>query len=118
MMGNKEKYRIFCKLEKDIPIFSKDWWLDSVCGENYWDVVLVEKEGEIVASMPYFYIRKYRFDLLVSPPLTQNLGPYLKYPDNQKISKKLSYEKKIMNQQPDLHCDDEMLINPSNWNQL
>lgn len=30
-MINKQKYRNFYKQEKDIPIFSKDWWLDSVC---------------------------------------------------------------------------------------
>jgi hypothetical protein len=35
-MTNKEKYREFCKNEKNLPIFSKDWWLDAVCGkDNY-----------------------------------------------------------------------------------
>jgi len=43
-MTNKEKYREFCKTKKDISIFSKDYWLDSVCGEANWDVVLVEKD--------------------------------------------------------------------------
>ena len=51
LMTNKEKYRKFCQKEKDIPIFSKDWWLDSVCGENGWDVVLFEKGGEIWAYL-------------------------------------------------------------------
>ena len=51
-MTNKEKYADFCEVEKTIPIFSQSWWLDAVCG-NAWDVCLVEKGGEIYASMPY-----------------------------------------------------------------
>tara|TARA_A100001015_G_C14863826_1_gene661450 strand:- start:285 stop:1043 length:759 start_codon:yes stop_codon:yes gene_type:complete len=31
------------------------------------------------------------------PQLTQTLGPFIKYPENQKYSKKLSYQKEIMN---------------------
>jgi len=32
------------------------------------------------------------------PPLTQKLGPYIKYPQGQKYYKKLSWEKEIMNE--------------------
>lgn len=39
----KDEYREFCLNEKNIPIFSKDWWLDSVCGTDNWDVALVKK---------------------------------------------------------------------------
>lgn len=95
-MTNKEKYRIFCQKEKDIPIFSKDWWLDSVCGEDAWDVVLVEKGGEIWASMPYYKKKKAFFDIIMMPLLTQTMGIYIKYPDNQKYEKRLSYEKEII----------------------
>ena len=96
-MTNKEKYREFCKTEKNIPIFSKDWWLDSVGPENkYWDVILIEKGGQIVASMPYIVGRKHNFKTIEMPKLTQNLGPYIKYPENQKYETKLSYEKEIM----------------------
>ena len=56
-MDNREKYRNFCNKESSMPLFSKAWWLDSVCGENNWDVSLVEKGGNIFASMPY-YIEK------------------------------------------------------------
>ena len=58
-MNTKKKYRKFCKTQSSIPIFSKDWWLDAVCGEDNWDVVLVEKGEEISASMPYYLKRKY-----------------------------------------------------------
>jgi len=97
-MTNKEKYREFCKKEKDIPIFSKDWWLDSVCGVDNWDVVLVEKGGQIWASWPYLLKKKFIFKISTMPPLTQTLGIYIKYPEGQKYHNKLSWEKEIINE--------------------
>ena len=57
-MTNREKYRKFCEKEENIPLFSRDWFLDSVCGVDNWDVTLVEKGGDVVASMPYYKKRK------------------------------------------------------------
>jgi lipid II:glycine glycyltransferase (peptidoglycan interpeptide bridge formation enzyme) len=95
-MTNKQKYRKFCQTEKDIPIFSKDWWLDAVCGEENWDVCLVEKGGQLVASMPYMIQKDSIFNVISMPHLTQTMGPYIKYPKGQKYEKRLSYEKQIM----------------------
>lgn len=95
-MTNKEKYRKFCEKEKNIPIFSKDWWLDSVCGENNWDVVLFEKGGEVWASLPYQKTKKAIFEIITMPKLTQTMGVYIKYPPKQKYYKKLSWEKEVM----------------------
>ena len=95
-MTNKQKYREFCKTEKDIPIFSKDWWLDSVCGKDDWDVSLIEKDSKIFASMPFYKTKRNIFNVITMPKLTQNLGIYIKYPEKQKYEKKLSYEKDIM----------------------
>lgn len=95
-MTNKEKYRKFCKKEKDIPIFSKDWWLDTVCQESDWDVVLFEKGGEIWASLPYQKTKKAIFEIITMPKLTQTMGVYIKYPPKQKYYKKLSWEKEVM----------------------
>ena len=97
-MTNKEKYQEFCKQEISIPLYSKDWWLDAVCDEGGWDVVLVEERGEIVASMPFYLKRKAFFKAITLPKLTQTMGPYIKYPQNQTLYKKLSYEKEIMRQ--------------------
>jgi len=97
MATNKEKYREFCKKEMDIPIFSKDWWLDSVCGESNWDVVLIEKGGVVFASMPYYKTKKAIFNVIRMPKLTQTMGIYMKYPDNLKYEKRLSLEKKTAN---------------------
>jgi hypothetical protein len=96
-MTDREKYREFCKKEKNIPIFSKDWWLDSVCGYDNWNVILMENNEEIVASFPYFSSKKYNLNIIGMPILTQTMGIYIKYPENQQYMKKLSYEKKIIN---------------------
>jgi lipid II:glycine glycyltransferase (peptidoglycan interpeptide bridge formation enzyme) len=103
-MTTREKYRNFCKKENDIPIFSKDWWLDSVCGEGNWDVVVIEKGGNICSTMPYMSTEKLGIVCHYEPMLTQTLGIYFKYPENQKYYKKLSFEKemieKILNELP------------------
>ena len=57
MRNLKEIYREQCGNEPSIPIFSRDWWLDAVCGKDNWDAAVVEKGGWVVGSMPY-YIKK------------------------------------------------------------
>jgi hypothetical protein len=103
-MTNKEKYKEFCKVERNMPIFSNSWWLDSVCGKKNWDIVLVEKGGDIVATMPYFIKKRLIFKIITMPRLTQTMGTYLKYPKGQKYYKKLSFEKEmtglLLNQLP------------------
>jgi hypothetical protein len=96
-MTPKAKYRELCKVEKTIPIFSKDWWMDAVCGEKNWDVLLVEKGGEVVASMPIYIKEKFGLKYVTQGKLTQTNGIWIKYPEGQKYSSRLSYEKEVMN---------------------
>lgn len=93
-MTNKEKYRLLCKNEPSIPIFSKDWWLDSVAGDA-WDVVLVEKGDQILASMPYTMRQRYGLNVISQPALTQTLGPWLR-PSTAKYARRLSQEKDLL----------------------
>jgi len=95
-LTNVDKYIKFCEDEINIPIFSKNWWLDAVCGKENWDVALVENNGKIIASMPYYLKQKIIFTIITMPQRTQTMGPYIKYPEEQKYEKKLSFEKKIM----------------------
>ena len=97
-VDNKDKYRELCRTEKSIPIFSRDWWLDAACGKDNWDVIIVENGGNIVASLPYTLEKKYGFYISRMPILTQKLGPWIRYPEGQKYSTKLEYEKKIFNE--------------------
>ncbi len=95
IMSNKELYRELCKVEPTIPIFSKDWWLDAVCGKDNWNVVVVERNSNIIAAMPYYMIRKYGLTVIKMPILTQTMGPWIKYPQNQKYANRISIEKSL-----------------------
>jgi len=96
--SKKLKYRSFCNKEDKMPLFSKDWWLDTVCGKENWDVILVERGDTIVASLPFYLkiSRKLNIRTISMPSLTQVLGPYIKYPNNQKYERRLSFEKEAM----------------------
>jgi hypothetical protein len=96
-MTNKEKYRLFCETEVNIPIFSKDWWLDSVCGFDNWDVILIEKNNQVIASLPFYKYKQRGFTYMGMPKFTPFLGTYFKYDDNLKHEKKLSIEKEYVN---------------------
>tara|TARA_R100000750_G_scaffold2401_2_gene2064 strand:+ start:16029 stop:16982 length:954 start_codon:yes stop_codon:yes gene_type:complete len=93
-LTNKERYRELCKREATIPIFSKSWWLDSVAGKN-WDVVLVEKKGEIQAALPFTVRQKFGLKIIGQPMLTQTLGPWLRS-SSAKYAKQLSREKSLL----------------------
>lgn len=96
MSNNKQLYRELCLTEPTIPLFSQDWWLDAVCGGvDQWSVVVVEKDAKVVASMPYFFKRIFFFKLLIHPPLTQTLGPWLQ-PTSTKYTKVLAEQKDLM----------------------
>ena len=96
-MDDKTKYRKFCESDegKDIPLFIKPWYLDAVSDGN-WDVILVEKGGEVVGAFPIYMRKKLVFRLIVMPLLTPYIGPYIKYPKGQKYYRKLSWEKEII----------------------
>ncbi|EGG99894.1 hypothetical protein imdm_492 [gamma proteobacterium IMCC2047] len=91
----KETYRQFCENESTLPIFSRDWWLDTVAGPEGWDVVTVEKGGEITAALPYSLTNKFGLTVLGQPPLTQCLGPWLKE-SKAKYAKQLGQQKDLM----------------------
>jgi hypothetical protein len=69
-LTNKDKYRTLCRTEATIPIFSRDWWLDAVCGTK-WDVLLYEEKGRIRAAMPLFLPLP---KIVSMPPYTQTMG--------------------------------------------
>ncbi len=93
--GTKEAYRDFSKNEPDIPVYSRPWYLDAVCGDNGWGVLLYTRDNKIVASMPYYITRRLAIKIIKMPSLTQSLGVYLKYPASIDSGSKLSLEKKV-----------------------
>jgi hypothetical protein len=120
MDSPKLQYINFCSTEGSIPIFSKHWWLDAVCGKDSWDVALVEKGGSIMASMPYLITENKRSRYIRMPLLTQTLGPYIVYPENQKYEKRIAFEKEVMtgliNQLPAFdHFSQRFHYSTTNW---
>ncbi len=95
-MKNKKKYKELCNNEKSLPLFSQYWWLDAVCGKTNWDVVLVEKGGLVIGSMPYFVKKKLIFTILTLPPFTQTLGPWIRY-TSENHTTKLGKETEVIN---------------------
>lgn len=73
-MTNKDKYRKLCETEKTIPIYSRDWWLDAVCGKNKWEVLLIEEKNKILATMPLYIPIAH---VISMPSYTQTLGPWI-----------------------------------------
>lgn len=96
-MFNKQKYDELCGKESSISLFSKNWWLDAVCGSENWDVIIVEENGRIIASHPYFFKETQNGIEIQKATLTQNNGVWINYPEDIKYEKRLSYEKKLMN---------------------
>lgn len=72
-MTDKDKYRLLCHTEPSIPLFSRDWWLDIVCGKDKWDVLWIEQKGQVQATLPLYVPYK---GVVSMPPLTQTMGPW------------------------------------------
>src|SRR5690606_7751874 len=94
-MSAKEIYRRLCETETSIPIFSRAWWLDAAAGVDNWDVVIVEADGQVQASLPYVKKRRLGMTLLTQPSLTQTVGPWLR-PVDMRYAKRLSRHKELM----------------------
>jgi len=104
MLQNKERYRELCE-EKNIPLFMQAWWFDAVCTpENKeWDVLLCEElkigtgqNDKIVGAIPYHTIKKWGFKIIVQPRGAQCNGVWIDYPEEMKLHKRYSLEKKVM----------------------
>ena len=95
-MNNKEAYIELCELENSICIYDQPWWLDVICGSENWDVVIYEKNGNILGALPYYFKSKYGIKYISQPMFTQHNGIWIKYKDNMVESKKISYEKEVV----------------------
>jgi len=97
-MTNKQRYEIFCDQHPEIPLFMQAWWLDVVClpeGKE-WDVLFVEENGNIIAVMPYHFLKKWGFTVVRQPMKTQYTGLWINYPLELKLHKRYSFEKRVM----------------------
>lgn len=95
IMDNKGKYQQFTETNY-IPIYSKPWWMDAVCGDDNWDVWIYEKEGQIYAAMPYYMELRGTYKYITKAPLTQNNGIIFKYEENSKLETKAKFQEHVI----------------------
>ena len=57
-------------------IFQQPWWLEATA-PGRWDQATVERDGRLVARLPYVVRGRPRMRVLTMPPLTQTLGPWI-----------------------------------------
>jgi len=86
----KIAYRSFCSTASDLPIYVQDWYLDAIDLDGSWEVILIKKGNDIIASFPYFHKRKLGFQYITMPVFVKWMGLYLtpKY-RNAKIEQKI-----------------------------
>jgi len=95
-LDEKELYDKFCT-KAYIPIFSKPWWLDAVCGGNNWGVHVIEKSGFFLAAMPYYVENRNGYDLITKAHHSQNNGIIINYDQAEKNVAKLDREEEVIN---------------------
>lgn len=114
-MINKKTYRQFCTDSDDLPIFAQAWYLDAVCEGGNWDVVGIEKGGEIAATLPYFLKRKGLIQYGTMPHLTKFLGPYI-LPKYRRTKHEAKLIRQLVSQLPKLSYFRQNLHYPyTNW---
>ena len=75
-------------------IFQQPWWLEAVAPGS-WGEVIIKKEGQIYARLPYVIKQKYGLKVMGMPQLTMHLGPWLRTLSG-KYTNQISEEHKLM----------------------
>jgi hypothetical protein len=92
-MTGKDKYKVLCKNETSIPVYVMDWWLDTVCGANNWDVLLYEQKDNVEAAMVFYLPCK---GIITMPAHTQTMGIWFNPAfEDKKYSKNLHRKQMI-----------------------
>jgi lipid II:glycine glycyltransferase (peptidoglycan interpeptide bridge formation enzyme) len=74
-------------------MFEEPWWLDAVAPDR-WKAIEIEKDGAIVARLPYVVKNRMGLKLITMPKLTPCLGPWLKE-STAKYTKQLAQQKDL-----------------------
>lgn len=95
MTDKKQLLKEFLK-DKEIPLFYQEIWLDTVCGEDGWEVILSQEgNGPIRAFMPIHQRRKFGISAIIAPKLTPYGGIlYFPPPNMNKRLSLYSFKKK------------------------
>jgi len=75
-------------------IFEQPWWLNTVA-ENQWEDITIVENSEIIARWPIVTKKKFLYNRITMPQLTQTLGIWFQTIDSSEIDK-LSKQKQII----------------------
>jgi hypothetical protein len=75
-------------------IFQQPWWLEALAAGR-WGEATLERDGRVVARLPYVVRGPRRMRVLTMPPLTQTLGPWVA-PSDAKPAHALGEEIKLL----------------------
>lgn len=85
-------------VQTDIPWvhtpFEQRWWLEAAA-PGQWGEVLIERQREVVARLPYVRKKGFGFTVLTQAPLTRFVGPWLR-PSEGKPGARLGNERELM----------------------
>ena len=95
-MNAKEKYKLICEKNNEVPLFLTYAWYHQLFDNKEWGVAIAEKGNEVVGFMPYCVRKKKSFSLITHPVLTPYQGVWLMYPEDQKYTNRLSFEKEVI----------------------
>src|ERR1035437_7711244 len=93
---NKERYILLCEEHNDIPLFMQAWWMDAVCNDKNWDVLIYEKNNIIIAVWVYTFFKKLGLIFVIQPQFTQTNGIWIDRPTNLSKNKMISFENEVM----------------------
>ena len=89
-------------------IFEQPWWLDAVA-PNQWDAVEIEKNGIVIARLPFYKTKRFGMKMIEMPAYTQTLG-YWVQDTGSKAAKKYARHKdlitELIEQLPKGYCVD------------
>jgi hypothetical protein len=75
-------------------VFEQPWWLEAVA-PGRWEAVVVRRDGDVVARLPYAKRRRFGLTMIVQPPYTQTLGPWLA-PSPGKDARRVDVQKRLL----------------------
>ena len=81
----KNHFIAFCALEKSLPLYMQNWWLDAVCTEgSSWDVCLAYNDAEQIEGVFVYYLthKKEIFSSIQMPALTPHTGVWMREMDD------------------------------------
>jgi hypothetical protein len=94
----KSVYEQFCK-HLEAPYFLQPWWLDTVCGNQHWEIALSRnRAGQVRGAMPWYRTHRWGIPFILPPPFSSYGGPLIQYPETgfKRNGAKLAFEKQVL----------------------